>query len=240
MNADLFTRRWLGLFALLALLVVTAPYFIHVVVQNSGCHESAGACARMDEALTFYGRRVILAAFLVPLLIALAARTLTIGAFIWAFPFALLMLAGAAPLFFEIAAFAADRRHPLAVMEALAFMPLLFLILLLIALSAYPEDKESGTAPAWRAALGFVALAALFVTAPAWLEGLVLVPWIGPSAVPIHGVIAQGHAALGIEAQLSQLATYCLIAFVLGAAGLVISRGGGEVSGARKIRVMRA
>jgi hypothetical protein len=240
MNADTFTRRWLGLLALLAVLVVIAPYFIHVVVQNAGCHETAGACARMDEALTLYGRRVILAVFLVPLLIALAARTLTIGAFIWAFPFALVMLAGAAPLFFEVAAFAADRRHPLAVMEAAAFMPALFLILLLVALSAYPEDREGGTAPAWRAALGFVALAALFVTAPAWLEGLDQVPWLGPAAWPMHGVIAQAHAALGIEAQLPQFATYCLIAFVLGAAGLVISRGGGEVTGRRTIRVMRA
>lgn len=223
MNADLFTRRWLMLFAVLAALVVISPWFIHVVVGNSGCKDGgATACGQMSEVLTLYARRLILGIFLTLLLIAAGARALTIGAFLWAMPFALLMAAGAAPLYFDAAVFAADGTQ-VDWLASAGIMPLLFLVLLLVALSAYPDDVEGGTPPAWRAALGFVAIAAAFVTAPAWSTGLTMVPWIGAYAYPVGHMLAQGHAALGIEAQLAQLASYCVIAFVLGSAGLVMS-----------------
>lgn len=235
MNADAFTRRWIGLFALLAGLTALAPWFIHAVVQNSGCQETVGACATTTETLTLYGHRLILAVFLVPLLLALAGRALSVGAFVWAFPFALLMIAGAAPLFFEAAAFVATR-DPVEWLAAPAIMPLMFLLLLLVALSAYPDDDIGGTAPAWRAALGFVAAAALFVTASAWLPGVAVLPWVGRFAHPVADLAARGHAALGITGIEASLGTYCLIAFAFGAAGLVASRGGG----APQRRIVRA
>lgn len=224
MNADVFTRRWLGLFALLAGLIAIAPYFVDVVVANSGCGE-ASRCADAHEVLALYGRRLTLVVILVPLAVAIAARALTIGAFLWAFPFALLMVAGALPLMFETEQFAAMTNWT-EVLAVPALIPLLFLVLLLVALSAYPDDREGGTARAWRAVLGLIAIATLFVTAPAWLNGVATLPYAGEFAVPVAHALASAHAALGITEQLAQLGNYCLIAFILCAAGLVVSREG--------------
>lgn len=224
MSAESFTRRWIGLFALFAGLIAIAPYFTQVVVANSGCH--GAACAQADEVLSHYARRIILVVVLVPLLIAVAMRSLTAGGFGWAFPFALLMTAGALPL----AADASDFHAPgvwAELLESSAIMPFLFLLLLLVAYSAHPDDQEGGGAPAWRTLLGFVALATLFVTAPAWVPGLAALPHADAIAGPLGRALANGHAALGISDQLGSFANYCLMAFVLAAAGLLYS-GRGE------------
>lgn len=237
MNADGFTRRWLGLFALMAGLLAIAPHLIHVLVQNSGCHDVSGGCENMTDLLTLYGRRVILAAILIPLVIALAGRALTVEAFAWAFPFGLLMIAGATPLFFEAAEFAMTGKaidllaHP-------AFTPLLFLVLLLVGLSAYPDDRDAGSARIWRALLGVVATLSLFVTAASWLPGVAELPYAGQYVPRVALLLGGAHAALGIGDQLAQFGSYCLIAFVLGAAGLVVS--GRSDDAPRPIRTLRA
>ena len=223
MNADAFARRWIGLFALMAGLLAIAPHFIGVAVHNSGCGDVSGGCERMTELFTLYGRRLILAAIVAPLLIAVAARALTVGAFVWAFPFAMLMLAGASPLFFQAAEFMSDF-EPFDPMDEPAITPLIFVLLLLVGLSAYPDDREGGSVVAWRKVLGVVSVAAVLVTAPAWVTGLAEVPWLGQFALPTAFALARAHAALGIADHLPQLANYCLIAFVLAAAGLVVSR----------------
>ncbi len=231
MSADSFRRRWLGLFAMLAGLVFIAPYLIQVLVANSGCHDTSGACAMLQETLEYHGRWLMLALALAPLIVAVAARALTTGVFVWAFPFALVMLAGAMPLMTGLSAI----RSPDDVSALLALpaaVPSLFLLVLLVVLSA-GSDEEGGAAGAWKVVLGFVAGAAVFVTAQAWLEGLATLPYVGQAAGPLAGYFAQAHAALGITQQLPRLANTALIGFILAGAGMMAStRGGGKYQSA--------
>jgi hypothetical protein len=225
-SADIFRRRWLGLFAMLAGLIFIAPYLIHAVVANSGCQGTSGACDSLQDTLDYHSRWLLLAIALAPLIVAVATRTLTAGVFIWAFPFALLMLAGAMPLLTGFSdVHSADDASALLALPAI--IPLLFLLVLLVTLSA-GNDEEGGAAAAWKAVLGFAALAAVFVTAQAWLTGLATLPYAGPFAAPIGAFIARAHAALGITAQLPRLANLSLIGFILAGAGMMASaRGGG-------------
>lgn len=226
MSADIFRRRWLGLFALLSGLIFLAPYLIRVLVSNSGCHDTSGACAALEATFDYHQRWLVLAIALAPLVVALAGRTLTAGVFVWAFPFALLMMAGAMPLLAGLSDIrsASDAQ---ALLELPAMLPTLFLLVLLVALSAGSEE-DGNAAAAWKALLGFAGGAAAFVTAQAWLPGLATLPWIGPASPPLDGWLAKAHAALGITAQLPQLSNTCLIAFILAAAGLMASaRGSG-------------
>lgn len=226
MSADIFRRRWLGLFAMLAGLIFIAPYLLHTVVANSGCQGTSGACDALQDTLDYHARWLVLAIALAPLIVAVAMRTLTAGVFAWAFPFALLMLAGAMPLLVGLS----DIRSADALSDLLALpaiLPLLFLLVLLVTLSA-GDDEEGGAAAAWKAVLGFVALAAVFVTAQAWLTGLATLPYVGPFAGPLGVYLAKAHAALGITAQLPRLANTSLIGFILAGAGMMASaRGGG-------------
>lgn len=226
MSADAFRRRWLGLFALLSGLIFLSPWLIHALVGNSGCQGTSGACASLQATLEYHSRWIVLAIVLAPLIVAVAARTLTTGVFVWAFPFALLMLAGATPLLVALsdirsADFAAG------LLDLPAIVPLLFLVVLLVTLSA-GGDEEGGASGAWKLVLGFVAGAAVFVTAQSWLIGLASVPYAAPAAGPLDFYLARAHAALGITAQLPQLANTSLIAFILAGAGMMASsRGGG-------------
>lgn len=226
MSADVFRRRWLGLLAMLAGLIFIAPYLIQVLVANSGCRDVSGACDSLHDTLDYHGRWLALAIALAPLIVAVATRTLTAGVFAWAFPFALLMLAGAMPLLAGLADIhSADAAGDL--LELPAAIPLLFLLVLLVALSA-GSDEEGGAAAAWKVVLGFVAVAAVFVTAQAWLIGLATLPYVGPYAAPIGAILARAHAALGITAQLPRLANLSLLGFILASAGMMASaRGGG-------------
>lgn len=226
MSAEVFRRRWLGLFAVLAGLIFIAPYLIHTVIANSGCQGTSGACDALQDTLDYHAGWLVLAIALAPLIVAVAARTLTTGMFAWAFPFAMLMLAGAMPLLTGLS----DIHSFDAVSDLIALpaiIPLLFLLVLLVALSA-GDDEEGGAAAAWKLVLGFVALAAAFVTAQAWLTGLATLPYVGPFAGPLGLMFAKGHAALGITAQLPRLANSVLIGFILAGAGMMASaRGGG-------------
>jgi hypothetical protein len=226
MSADVFRRRWLGLFALLSGLIFLSPYLIQVLVANSGCHDTSGACASLQETLEYHSRWLVLAIVLAPLIVAVAARTLTVGVFAWAFPFALLMLAGATPLLVALSEIrSADFAAGL--LELPAIVPLLFLLVLLVTLSA-GNDDEGGAAGAWKLVLAFVAGAAVFVTAQSWLIGLATLPYAGPAAGPLGLYLAKAHAALGITAQLPRLANTSLIGFILAGAGMMASaRGAG-------------
>jgi hypothetical protein len=238
MNGDVFTRRWLGLFALFAGLLAISPYFVHVVLGNSGCGEVSGRCQDMEAVLTLYGKRVVLAVVAIPLLVAVAGRALTVGAFAWAVPFALLMLVGAAPLMLDDTGLTVATMWP-DILTVPALTPLLFLILLLVALSAYPDDQDGGTANLWRGVLAVVSIVTLFVIAPDWVGGVARLPWIGHFAETLALYLAAAHAALRIDAHLAQLANYCMIAFVLCAASMVISgrSAARSTGGGRTVRV---
>ncbi|MEI9928718.1 MAG: hypothetical protein WDN44_14860 [Sphingomonas sp.] len=89
--------------------------------------------------------------------------------FAWGFPFGLLMLAGSVPLLLATPAL----QSPDFMTEVVALpatTPFLFLIVLFVALSAC-DDTQGSAAAAWRTVQGFVAVATVFVTAPAWLVG---------------------------------------------------------------------
>ncbi|MDF7775051.1 hypothetical protein P1X14_07325 [Sphingomonas sp. AOB5] len=222
MSAEIFIRRWLGLFALLSGLVVFSPFLIQTVVGNSGCGDTSGACTKLGGALELYGNWVVLAVVLIPLILAIAARSLTVGMFAFAFPFALIMIAGAMPLFFALDHF----RDPGFFDELVALpavMPLLYLFVMLVALSV-AGDEDEGASGAWKVLLGFAALAAAFVNAPDWLLGLEMIPSLGHAAAPLSFYIAKAHGALGIVEVLPQLTTHALLALVLGTAGLMFSR----------------
>ena len=221
MNAADFTRRWMGLIALLAGLVAVFPWLLHAVVQNSQCDVPSGGCGRMVEVLGHYGNWVVIGVVLIPLIFAIAGRTLTVGTFVWAFPFALLMIAGSLPLLLVLG----NLWMPDFADQALAMparTPLLFLGVLMVALSVQ-DDEDSGSGQFWRWALGLVAAGTVFVTANAWLIGLATLPWIGAFAHPLGGLIARAHAALGIGEELARLTYFCLLAFMITAAGLVVA-----------------
>lgn len=223
MSADIFIRRWLGLFAMLAGLIVFAPFLIQAVIGNSGCGATSGACTRLGGALELWGGWVVLAVVLIPLAIAIAARALTAGMFAFAFPFGLIMIAGSIPMFFALGNFQ-DPGFVDGLIELHAVTPLLFLFVLLVALSV-AGDEDEGASGAWKMLLGFAALAAAFVSAPDWLPGLEAVPYLGHIAAPLSWYLAQAHGALGIVAVLPQLTNHALLALILGTAGLMFSRG---------------
>lgn len=239
MSAEVFTRRWLGLFAMLSGLIVLAPFLIQALVANSGCRDTSGACDSLNAALDYHGSWLVLAIALAPLIVAIAGRTLTMGIFAWAFPFALLMLAGAMPLFVALGRFM-EPDYLDSLMDLPALIPLLFLLVLLLALSV-GSDEDKGAAGAWKLVLGFVALAAAFVSAPAWLIGLEGLPYAGQFAPALTHYLGMAHAALGIVQQVPQLTNSILIGFTLAAAGTMIaSRGSGESGGGRRHLVFRA
>lgn len=226
MSAEVFRRRWLGLLAMLSGLIFITPYLLHAVVANSGCQGTSGACDTLQDTLDYHSRWLVLAIALAPLIVAIAMRTLTAGVFAWAFPFAMVMLTGAMPLLTGLSDIhSADAISDLVALPAM--IPTLFLLVLLVTLSA-GDDEEGGAAAAWKAVLGFVALAAVFVTAQAWLTGLATLPYAGPFAPALAAFFAKAHAALGITAQLPRLANSVLIGFILAGAGMMASaRSGG-------------
>lgn len=232
-------RRWLGLFAMLSGLIVLAPFLIQVLVNNSGCRGTSGACDPLMEALHYHAAWLVLAIALAPLIVAVAARTLTMGIFAWAFPFAMLMLAGAMPLFVRLSDFM-EPDFLGNLMELPALIPLLFLLVLLLALSV-GSDEDKGAAGAWKMILAFVALGAAFLSAPAWLIGLSGLPWVSQFAPMLTHYIAMGHGALGIVEQVPQLVNTALIAFTLAAAGTMLASREGHAGGdARHRLVFRA
>ncbi|NML06085.1 hypothetical protein [Sphingomonas sp. G-3-2-10] len=223
MSAEIFIRRWLGLFAMLAGLIVFAPFLFQAVIGNSGCGATSGACTRLGTALELYGLWVVLAIVLIPLAVAIAARALTAGMFAFAFPFGLIMIAGSIPLFFALGNFQ-DPAFLDNLVALRAVMPLLFLFVLLVALSV-AGDEDEGASGAWKMVLGFAALAAAFVSAPDWLPGLEAIPYLGHIAAPLSWYLARAHGALGIVEVLPQLTNHALIGFILATAGLMFSRG---------------
>lgn len=225
-------RRWLGLFALLSGLIVLEPFLIRALVSNSGCATTQGACDTLTAALEYHGSWIVLAIVLAPLVVAIAMRTLTTGTFAWAFPFALLMLAGAMPLFVALSGFMAPD-YLANLLELPALIPLLFLLVLLLALSV-GGDEDKGAAGAWKLILGFVALAAAFVSAPAWLIGLGGLPYAGQLAPLLAHYIGVAHGALGITAQIPQLTNSALIGFTLAAAGTMLASRTGHGGGGRR------
>lgn len=231
-------RRWLGLFALLSGLIVLAPFLIQVLVANSGCQDVSGACDSLNGALHYHGSWIVLAIVLAPLIVAIAMRTLTMGIFAWAFPFALLMLAGAMPLFVALSAFM-EPDYLERLMELPALIPLLFLMVLLLALSV-GSDEDKGAAGAWKLILGFVALAAAFVSAPAWLIGLASLPYAGQLAPMLAYYLGVAHGALGIGAQIPQLTNTALIGFTLAAAGTMLASRSGHAGGGGRRRTAYA
>lgn len=243
MSGDAFMRRWLGLFAMLSGLIVLAPFLIRVLVANSGCQDTSGACASLNATLEYHGSWLVLALVLAPLIVAIAGRTLTMGIFAWAFPFALLMMAGAMPLFVALSGFM-EPDYLERLMDLPALIPLLFLMVLLLALSVGSDDgadSERGAAGAWKMGLAFVALAAAFISAPAWLIGLEALPYAQQFAPMLAYYLGQAHGALGITSQVPQLTNTALIAFTLVAAGTMLaSRGGGESGNPRQRLVFRA
>ena len=232
-------RRWLGLFAMLSGLIVLAPFLIKVLLANSGCGDTQGACNSLNGALEYHGAWLVLAIALAPLIVAIAMRTLTMGIFAWAFPFALLMMAGAMPLFVALSKFMeADYLANLMALPAL--IPLLFLLVLLLALSVGSDD-DKGAAGVWKLILGFVALAAAFVSAPAWLIGLEGLPYAGQLAPVLSYYLGVAHNALGITARVPQLTNSALIGFTLAAAGTMLaSRSGAASGGGRRRRTAYA
>lgn len=238
MSAEAFMRRWLGLFAMLSGLIVLAPFLIKVLIANSGCRDTQGACDSMGAALEYHGAWLVLAIALAPLIVAIAMRTLTMGIFAWAFPFALLMIAGAMPLFVALSKFMeADYLANLMALPAL--IPLLFLLVLLLALSVGSDD-DKGAAGVWKLILGFVALAAAFISAPAWLIGLEGLPYAGQLAPVLSYYLGIAHNALGITARVPQLTNSALIGFTLAAAGTMLASRSGAASGGGRRRTAYA
>lgn len=227
-------RRWLGLFALLSGLIVLEPFLIHALVSNSGCGDVNGACDSLLGALEYHGSWIVLAIVLAPLVVAVAMRTLTMGIFVWAFPFALLMMAGAMPLFVALSGFQ-EPDYLANLLELPALIPLLFLLVLLLSLSVGSDD-DKGAAGAWKLALGFVALAAAFVSAPAWLIGLEGLPYAGNLAPMLSYYLGIAHNALGIGPRVPQLTNSALIGFTLAAAGTMLASRSSHVSGGGRRR----
>jgi len=238
MSAEVFTRRWLGLFALLSGLIVFAPFLTGVIINNSGCHATSGACDSLNAALDYHSAWLVLAIVLAPLIVAIAGRTLTMGIFAWAFPFAMLMMAGAMPLFVGLSGFM-EPDYLGRLMELPALIPLLFLMVQLLALSVGSDD-DKGAAGAWKLILGFVALAAAFVSAPAWLIGLASLPYAGQLAPFLSHYLGIAHAALGISERVPQLTNSALIAFTLAAAGTMLASRSSHASGGGRKRTVYA
>ena len=81
----------------------------------------------------------------------------------------------------------------------------------------------------WRVLMPLVALATLFLTSTAWLPGFALMPYVGQGAAPIGFYLGVAHHALGIGERIGPFVNLCLLAFVLAAAGMMMSarsRGG--------------
>jgi hypothetical protein len=218
MSGERFTLRWIALVVLLGVLIVASPYIVELLTRNAACFGTENACRDMAEVFAHYGRSMILVVVLIPLLVAVAARTLSAGVFAWAFPFALLMVAGSLPLLYavggpEVATWAEAAAHP-------ALVPLIFLLVLFLALSVESEDGIGGI---WRVAMPLVALLTLFLTSTAWLPGVALMPYVGETAQPIGYYLGEAHGALGLGEQIGPFVNLCLLAFVLAAAGMMMS-----------------
>jgi hypothetical protein len=218
MSGERFTLRWIALFVLLGVLIVASPYIVELLTQNAACFGTEHACADMAGVYAHYGRSMVLVLVLIPLLVAVAARALSAGVFAWAFPFALLMVAGALPLLYavggpEVSTLAEAMAHP-------ALIPIFFLLVLFLALSVESEDGVGGM---WRVAMPLVALITLFLTSSAWLPGVALMPVLGPTAQPIGFYLGEAHGALGLGERIGPFVNLCLLAFVLAAAGMMMS-----------------
>jgi hypothetical protein len=218
MSGERFTLRWIGLFALLAALIALSPLLVEQLTRNAACFGTEHACADMARVYAHYGRSMILVLVLVPLLVTVAARSLYAGAFAWAFPFALLMVAGALPLLHAVggpgvASFEEAMAHP-------SVVPILFLLVLFLALSVESEDGVGGF---WRVTMPLVALVTLFLTSPAWLPGFALMPYVGQGAAPIGFYLGEAQGALGLASRIGAFVNLCLLAFVLAAAGMMMS-----------------
>jgi hypothetical protein len=204
--------------ALLAALIAVSPLLIDLLIRNASCFGSDSACSDMAKMFERYGRSWIMIVALIPLTVMIANRTLTAGVFAWAFPFALLMLAGSLPLFYaigtpEISGWGDLLSYP-------SLVPLLFLLVLLVALGV---EDEAGGGMLWHVAMGLVAVVTLFITSAAWLPGIALMPFVGQAAQPAAFYFGAAHHALGLGHQIAALANTCLIAFVLAAAGMMVS-----------------
>lgn len=218
MSGERFTVRWIGLFVLLAVLIAASPTIVELLTRNAACFGTENACADMAGVFKHYGRTLILILVLIPLMVSVAARSLYAGVFAWAFPFALLMTAGALPLLYavggpEASSIADAAAHP-------ALVPTLFLLVLFLALSVESEDGFGGM---WRVAMPLVALVTLFFTWPAWLPGFALMPYVGESAQPMGAYLGEAQGALGLGERIGTFGNLALLAFVLAAAGMMMS-----------------
>ena len=97
---------------------------------------------------------------------------------------------------------------------------MLFLLVLFLALSVESEDGVGGM---WRVAMPLVALATLFLTWPAWLPGFALMPYVGASAQPMGMYLGEAQGALGLGERIGTFVNLALLAFVLAAAGMMMS-----------------
>ncbi len=230
MSAASFTRRWIVLLALLAGLIALAPYIALGIGHAPGCGGMGDACEAASLGFAQYGRTLLLAVLALLLVTSLASRAFAVGVFAWAFPFGLLMLAGSAPLLLAVPDFRSpDFLHEIGALPAVT--PFLFFVVLCIALSACPEDGETGPAAVgWRALLGASAIATALVTAPAWLVGVATLPLIGMVAQPLALDVAALHAALHIDQALARITLGCLVAFLVASGGLILSGSAGRSS----------
>lgn len=218
MSGERFARRWALLLALLAALIFASPFLVRLLDRNAACFGTEHACSDMAEVFAAHGRAVVLAIALIPLLVTIAARALTLGAALWAIPFALLMIAGALPLLWAIGSPQIDGwddllGHP-------GIVPLLFLLVMLLALSGEGEDGIGGM---WQVATPLVAFVTLFLTFAAWLPGVAMLPVLGAAAAPTGAWFVKAHGAIGIAGHGAALVNLCLLAFVLAAAGMLMS-----------------
>ncbi len=232
MTAEVFIRRWLGLFGLFAGLIVSLPFLIQAVIARSGCSGISGRCELLAGALDHYGSGLMLALVLIPLLVAVAGRSLAVGMFAFTFPFVLLATAGAAPLLLALG----DIGQPGFLDEAGVThggTQLLFLLVCLVCLSV-AGDEQQGASGAWKAVLGFVMLAAGFVSAPSWLAGFALTPYLANVVPSLGQFFGRAYHALGVTDLLPMLQTQTLIALILGTAGLMFSRGRSDAPARRR------
>lgn len=218
MSGERFTVRWIMLFALLAALILASPFIVEMLDANAACFGTEHACADMAGVYAHYGRSMVLVIVLIPLLVTVAARALSAGVFAWAFPFALLMAAGALPLLYavggpEISTLDEAMAHP-------GLIPVFFLLVLFLALSVESDD---GHGKMWRVAMPLLALLTLFLTSSAWLPGVALMPVVGQTAQPVGFYLGEAQGVLGLGERIGPFVNLCLLAFVLAAAGMMMS-----------------
>ncbi|MEI9928717.1 MAG: hypothetical protein WDN44_14855 [Sphingomonas sp.] len=79
MSAASFTHRWAILLALLAGLIVAAPYITLGIAGAPGCGGMGEACGAAAQVFDLYGRWLLLAILVMLLVTSLAARALAVG-----------------------------------------------------------------------------------------------------------------------------------------------------------------